>query len=98
MDRGKVYLHTYGCRMNACDSEIICSILQDVGYVMVIHPDDADFVILNCCSVREDGHIAAIRKAHEIKERKVAPLRVLCKTSQAGFFRTPERTGCNNLS
>ena len=65
MDRGKVYLHTYGCRMNACDSEIICSILQDAGYVMVIHPDDADFVILNCCSVREDGHIAAIRKAHE---------------------------------
>lgn len=78
MDRGKVYLHTYGCRMNACDSEIICSILQDAGYVMVIHPDDADFVILNCCSVREDGHIAAIRKAHEIKERNHLAKLLLC--------------------
>lgn len=78
MDRGKVYLHTYGCRMNACDSEIICSILQDAGYIMVIHPDDADFVILNCCSVREDGHIAAIHKAHEIKERNHSAKLVLC--------------------
>ena len=64
--------------MNACDSEIICSILQDAGYVMVIHPDDADFVILNCCSVREDGHIAAIRKAHEIKERNHLAKLLLC--------------------
>ncbi len=78
MDRGKVYLHTYGCRMNACDSEIICSILQDAGYTMVIHQYDADYVILNCCSVREDGHIAAIQKAHEIKEHNHSAKLLLC--------------------
>lgn len=78
MDRKKVFIQTYGCRMNACDSEIICTILHNAGYTTVVNPDDPDVVILNCCSVREDGHIAAIHKAHEIKRRNPSVKLVLC--------------------
>ena len=78
MDKVKFFIQTYGCRMNVCDSEIICSILQNTGHTTVINPDDADVVILNCCSVREDGHIAAIHKAREIKRRTPSVKLVLC--------------------
>lgn len=78
MDGGNVYIQTYGCRMNACDSEIICSILQNAGYTMVLNPDNACMVILNSCSVREDGHTAAIYRAQEIKRRNPSAKLVLC--------------------
>lgn len=78
MDGGNVYIQTYGCRMNACDSEIICSILQNAGYTMVLNPDNACMVILNCCSVREDGHTTAIYRAHEMKRRNPSVKLVLC--------------------
>lgn len=50
------YIETYGCRMNICDSEVIISILSRAGMEYVENLSDADVVILNSCSVREDGH------------------------------------------
>lgn len=52
----KVYIETYGCRMNICDSEVILSILSSSGHVHVKDIKQADVIILNCCSVREIGH------------------------------------------
>ena len=50
------YIETYGCRMNICDSETIIAILCHAGYRYSKYIDAADIVILNSCSVREDGH------------------------------------------
>lgn len=50
------YIETYGCRMNICDSETIIAILSDAGCRYCTSLDEADTVILNSCSVREDGH------------------------------------------
>ena len=50
------YIETYGCRMNICDSEVIIAILSDVGYQYSEDISSSDIIILNSCSVREDGH------------------------------------------
>ena len=55
------YIETYGCRMNICDSEVIIAILSDAGYQYSEDIASSDIIILNSCSVREDGH----NKIHE---------------------------------
>ena len=74
----KFSIETFGCRMNICDSEIIVTILRDAGHDYVQESSIADVVILNSCSVREDGH-NAIRKrlaslSKDAKRRKILVL------------------------
>lgn len=78
MNVTRVFIQTYGCRMNACDTEIICTILRKAGYTPVHASEDADVIILNCCSVREDGHIAALDKARRLKENRPSVKTILC--------------------
>ncbi|MDO4344421.1 MAG: tRNA (N6-isopentenyl adenosine(37)-C2)-methylthiotransferase MiaB [Eubacteriales bacterium] len=47
---------TFGCQMNARDSEKLAGILEEVGYRMV-EGEDADFVIYNTCTVRENANM-----------------------------------------
>ena len=51
----KVYIETYGCQMNVADSEVVVSILADEGYVVTQKLADADLVLVNTCSVRENA-------------------------------------------
>ncbi|MBS7302580.1 MAG: tRNA (N6-isopentenyl adenosine(37)-C2)-methylthiotransferase MiaB [Lachnospiraceae bacterium] len=46
---------TFGCQMNAKDSEKLVGILQEVGYE-VIDSEEADFVIYNTCTVRDNAN------------------------------------------
>ncbi|MBR0091387.1 MAG: tRNA (N6-isopentenyl adenosine(37)-C2)-methylthiotransferase MiaB [Lachnospiraceae bacterium] len=46
---------TFGCQMNARDSEKLSGILQSMGYRMTEEEDQADFVIFNTCTVRENA-------------------------------------------
>lgn len=51
----KFYIETYGCQMNVADSEVVAAILQKDGYEMVKEKQDADIVLVNTCSVRENA-------------------------------------------
>ena len=51
----KVYIETYGCQMNVADSEIVVSILAGEGYSVTQKMSDADLVLVNTCSVRENA-------------------------------------------
>ncbi len=51
----KLYIETYGCQMNAADSEVVISILQDNGYQTTENIDDADVILVNTCSIRENA-------------------------------------------
>ena len=51
----KVYIETYGCQMNVNDSEVILSILQDAGYVLTENMNDADVILANTCSIRDNA-------------------------------------------
>ena len=53
--RPKVYIETYGCQMNVNDSEVILSILQDAGYALTESIEDADVILANTCSIRDNA-------------------------------------------
>ena len=51
----KLYIETYGCQMNVADSEVVASIMDMAGYETCESLDDADAVLLNTCSVRDNA-------------------------------------------
>ncbi len=51
----KYYIETYGCQMNVADSEIVASVLSDAGYTPASGIADADIILVNTCSIRENA-------------------------------------------
>lgn len=51
----KLYIETYGCQMNVADSEVIASVMKMADYDYTDSIDEADAVLLNTCSVRENA-------------------------------------------
>ena len=66
----RVYIKTYGCQMNERDSEQVAMSLRDRGYSVVDNEFDADVVLLNTCSVRDQAEQKAIGKAGYLAKRK----------------------------
>lgn len=55
MSKRKVYIETYGCQMNVADSEMVASIMKPEGFEVSETMDDADLILVNTCSVRENA-------------------------------------------
>ena len=51
----KLYIETYGCQMNVADSEVVASVMVMAGYETTESLDEADCVLLNTCSVRDNA-------------------------------------------
>ena len=51
----KAYIETYGCQMNVNDTEVIFSILEKAGYQRTEVMEEADLVMANTCSVRDNA-------------------------------------------
>ena len=51
----KLFIETYGCQMNAADSEVVASIMEMAGYTAAETPEEADAVLLNTCSIRDNA-------------------------------------------
>jgi tRNA-2-methylthio-N6-dimethylallyladenosine synthase len=51
----KVYIETYGCQMNVADSEVVVSILSKAGYVAADTIENADLILINTCSIRDNA-------------------------------------------
>ncbi len=51
----KLYIETYGCQMNVADSEVVASVMGMAGYEPVETVEDADAVLLNTCSIRDNA-------------------------------------------
>lgn len=47
------YIESYGCQMNFSDSEIVASILADLGYRPTRNAEQSDLILINTCSIRE---------------------------------------------
>jgi len=62
-------LVTFGCQMNQLDSELVRGLLEGAGYAMTDDEREADLVLLNTCSVRENaenrvwGRLGALKRA-----------------------------------
>lgn len=51
----KVHIETYGCQMNVADTEVVAAILKTVGYDFTESPEEADVLLINTCSVRDNA-------------------------------------------
>lgn len=51
----KVFIETYGCQMNVYDSEVVLSILEKEGYTKCDDISEADLILVNTCSIRENA-------------------------------------------
>lgn len=69
----KIHIETYGCQMNVGDSEVIFSILGKEGYERTESMDDADVILANTCSVRDNAEQriwGRIEVFHKQKEKR----------------------------
>jgi tRNA A37 methylthiotransferase MiaB len=77
---GTYYVETYGCQMNVSDSEIVKAILEGQGWSEAARVEEADAVLLNTCSIRENaeqrvwGRLASLRGAEKRPDAVVAVL------------------------
>lgn len=51
----KVRIETYGCQMNVADSEVVAALLETAGYNTTETDSDADAVVINTCSIRDNA-------------------------------------------
>jgi len=66
----KLYLESYGCAMNFSDSEIIASIMSEVGYSTTKDETEADLILVNTCSIREKAEERVRNRLNEFKRYK----------------------------
>lgn len=68
MNKGNVYIETYGCQMNSYDSELVKSILTESNYTLTKDIISANVTLLNTCSVRENANNKILNRVHELKQ------------------------------
>ena len=61
---------TFGCQMNARDSEKLVGILEEIGYKEETNEEKADFVIYNTCTVRENANLRVYGRLGQLKRVK----------------------------
>ena len=70
----QLFIETYGCQMNVGDSEIVVSIMQKEGYVYSDKIEDADVILINTCSIRDNAEQRIWGRLREINRyRKLKP-------------------------
>lgn len=70
----RLFIETYGCQMNAGDSEIVVSIMQDEGYVYTAEISEADVILINTCSIRDNAEQRIWGRLNDMRRyRKARP-------------------------
>ena len=63
----KFYIETYGCQMNVADSEVVAAIMQTADCEMTEELSDADIIVLNTCSIRENAEQKVQHRLQELR-------------------------------
>ena len=69
----KLFVETYGCQMNVGDTEIVVSVMQREGYVYTERIDEADVILINTCSIRDNAEQKILNRLeffHSLKKKK----------------------------
>lgn len=85
----RFFIRTYGCQMNTHDTEKVANLLYHQGYVEAGHPDQAELLLINTCSIREKAEHRLYSDLGMLRQWKAAvPGRVLgvggCVAQQEG--------------
>lgn len=67
----KLYIESYGCQMNFSDSEIVASIMMDMGFTTTGNYKDADVIFINTCSIRENAEQRVRNRLKEFGANKL---------------------------
>ena len=79
--RQKMCCVTFGCQMNARDSEKLRGILENIGFEKTEEEEDADFIIYNTCTVRENANqkvYGRLGYLHSLKKKRPSLMIALC--------------------
>ena len=74
----KIYIETYGCQMNFSDSEIVGSILSTHEYTITDEINEADYILINTCAIRDNAEQRIRKRLRELKalQRKRPHLKI----------------------
>ncbi|HLI96549.1 MAG TPA: tRNA (N6-isopentenyl adenosine(37)-C2)-methylthiotransferase MiaB [Candidatus Baltobacteraceae bacterium] len=67
-----IYIETFGCQMNEADSQYIADRASSAGYAVAERPEDANIVVLNTCTVRDNAERRAYGRMNHFKVLKQA--------------------------
>ena len=73
--KNKFHIISYGCQMNFADSEVVASILEDIGYNHTDNIENSNLILLNTCSIRE--------KAEQTIRKKLSSINFLKKKNKS---------------
>lgn len=74
----KIYVESYGCQMNFSDSEIVASIMSQAGYETTRNAEEADVVLINTCSIRDNAEQRVRNRLTQFqKDKKKNPDKVI---------------------
>ena len=65
-----VYMETFGCQMNAYDTELVRSIMKARGFQFTAVDEEADVILFNTCAIRENAHNRLYGHLARYKARK----------------------------
>jgi tRNA-2-methylthio-N6-dimethylallyladenosine synthase len=66
----RLYVESYGCAMNFSDSEVVASIMAKEGYSTTRNAGEADVVLINTCSIRDNAEARVRQRLTEFKKQK----------------------------
>ncbi len=70
----KLFVETYGCQMNVGDTEIVVSVMQKEGYFYTDKIEEADVILINTCSIRDNAEQRIWGRLSEMKRyRRMKP-------------------------
>jgi tRNA-2-methylthio-N6-dimethylallyladenosine synthase len=70
MSTRKLYIETYGCQMNVVDSEVVAAILQQRQYQLTEDIHEADLILVNTCSIRDNAEQRVWSRLRELRKIK----------------------------
>jgi len=70
MNNNKVYIETYGCQMNFADTELVLGVLTNNGFGVSKEVTNANIILLNTCSIRENAEQRIYGRLENLKKIK----------------------------
>lgn len=66
----RLYVESYGCAMNFSDSEVVASILAQEGYSTTRNVEEADVILINTCSIRDNAEQRVRNRLRDFTKQK----------------------------
>lgn len=70
MNKNNIYIETYGCQMNFADTELVMGILKNQGYELATEIGDANVILLNTCSIRDNAEQKIYARLEHLRGNK----------------------------